>query len=110
MTKSATFNLNASANDIIEEITEALEDTVKNSFEKSKVHDRNNKSSRNLIPGPARTLMKRKLNCSRTLSKTTDPVKVKELKDKIMGSKKISGSWYTSDVLIQEKGLEITSK
>ena len=83
-TLSSSFNLEASANDIVKEVTDALENTVTNCFEKSKVHDRSNKKSRSLIPRPARTLMKRKLNCSKTLAKTIDPEKVKELKAKIL--------------------------
>ena len=81
--KSEDFNLEASANDIINETTKALEDTVIQCFSSSKVPDRSKLKSNSLIPREARTLMRKKINASKTLQKSEDPDKINNLKDKI---------------------------
>ena len=81
--KSEEFNLDASANEIVNEVIKTLEYTVTECFDKTKVPDRTESRSKSLIPRQARTLMKRKLNTSKTLQKTNDPEKIQALKDKI---------------------------
>ena len=80
---ASSIQTETSANDIIKDVTKALEDTVSDCFEKSKPPDRSNLKSNSFIPKAARTLLRRKLNASRTLQKSTEEVKVKALKDKI---------------------------
>ena len=81
--KAELIDTEASSNDIIEEVIKALELTVVESFIKNTAPDRSNFNSRSLIPRAARTLMKQKVNISRSIQKSEDPVKIKKLKDKI---------------------------
>ena len=72
-----------SANDIVKDVIKALELTVTTCFKKSKLPDRSSSKSNSLIPKAARTLLKKKLNASKSLQKAVDPEKVKALNDKI---------------------------
>ena len=81
--KTESFHLDNSPDMILNEIITALEDTVKECFDKISIKASSKAKSKSLIPHEARTLMKQKLNASKALQSTDDTEKVNALKIKI---------------------------
>ena len=79
----ANINYEASTSAMTDELIDVLDKIVIKHFDKPSPPSKQGPGSKNIIPKNARTLMKRKLNISRSITKETDPLKSEILMNKI---------------------------
>ena len=81
--KETNFDENLDAEELCNKLIDTLEKIVVKNFKQFAPPSREGNKSKNFIPRDARCLLRKKLNASRTLKKTTDPDTIVNLKDKI---------------------------
>ena len=81
--KNTVLDTEASPTTMINDLVKALETIVTNCFTKPSPPSRIGSTTKSLIPKNARTLMRRKLNLSRSISKEKDTDKIIKIKLKI---------------------------
>ena len=81
--RESKFNLEASPSDITNELIDTIDKIVVKTFDKPSPPKNKGPGSKNIIPKNARTLMRRKLNLSRSIEKETEDIKIDIIKKKI---------------------------